>query len=86
MNRVGEIWDFLISNEICTEAEAILVTDINGYNEEALNDILFSRTEYHDVEQIYACERYGYDFSMCSFLNDEDEDEEEDDADEEDLV
>ena len=32
-----KIWDFIINNEIATEDELQLITNINGYNKEALN-------------------------------------------------
>lgn len=63
---VEEIWDFLIQNEICTENEALLVTQIAGYSQETLNSIIYARTEYHDVEQLYDYERDNFDFSMIS--------------------
>ena len=52
MDRQDAIWDYLVDNEIATKDEIALVTSINGYNEEALNDILFCRTGYRSVEQI----------------------------------
>lgn len=56
------IWDFLRDNELATEEEIQLVTSICGFNVKALNDILNCRTEYHDIEQIYACEKYNFYF------------------------
>ena len=50
--RQDAIWDYLVENEIATKDEIALVTSINGYNEDALNDILFCRTGYRSVEQI----------------------------------
>ena len=46
-----EFFDFLVEYEIATEDEIRLVTDINGYNEETLNDILYARTGNRNVEQ-----------------------------------
>lgn len=66
----------------CTDEEAKLVTEINGYNEEALNCIIYARLAYHDVEQLYACARNEFDFSMCHFLDEEDEDSDEEDMEE----
>ena len=51
MDEIARIWDYLIDNEIATEAELSLVTNINGYNEEALNAVLYARTAYHDIDQ-----------------------------------
>lgn len=44
--------EYLIENGIATEKEISLVCDINGYNQETLNDILYARTGYRDFEQI----------------------------------
>lgn len=57
------LYDFIRDNEIATENEIELVTNINGYSEETLNDIIHCRTEYHDVPQLYACEPENYYFS-----------------------
>ena len=46
-----EFFDFLVEYGIATEDEIRLVTDINGYNEETLNDILYVRTGNRSVEQ-----------------------------------
>ena len=50
------IYDYLIDNEIATEKEINLVTCINGYNVEALNNIIYARTGYHDLKQHLECE------------------------------
>lgn len=46
-----EIYNYFIESGIATEEEINLVTTINGYNEESLNDILYVRTGYRDMEQ-----------------------------------
>ena len=46
------IWDFLIESYIATNEEISLVTKINGYTVETLNDILYVRTGYRSVEQM----------------------------------
>ena len=50
-NELDNIYDFIIEYDIATEDEISLVTSINGYNESALNDIIFVRTGYRDMEQ-----------------------------------
>lgn len=50
--NINEIWEYLIEQQIATEEELQLITDINGYNEQALNDVLYARTGYRDIEQI----------------------------------
>ena len=64
---LNEIYDYLVSTGIATEEEIQLVTDINGWNEEALNDIVYARTGYRDMKQYLKSERYETEF-------DEDED------------
>ena len=76
------LYDFIRDNEIATESEIELVTNINGYSEETLNDIIRCRTGYHDVPQLYACEPENYYFSeelleAYDLTEDEDENEEE---------
>jgi len=51
-----EAWDYLIETGIATEDELILVTNINGFNLETLNNVIHSRTGYHDLEQLIECE------------------------------
>ena len=52
MNGLEELWDYLLEQGIATEEELQLITSINGYNEEALNDVLYCRTGYRNIEQI----------------------------------
>jgi hypothetical protein len=47
-----ELWDFLVDFELATEKEIGLVCSINGHNLDSLESILYSRTGYHDLEQI----------------------------------
>lgn len=80
------LYDFIRDNEIATEEEISLVTNINGWSEESLNDIIHARTEYHDVPQLYACEPDNYYFSeelLEKYGLTEDEDEEEEEEEEE---
>ena len=46
-----EFFDFLVEYGIATEEEILLVSKINGYNEETLNDILYVRTGNRSIEQ-----------------------------------
>ena len=55
-DRKEIIWNWLIAYCIATEAEIQLVTTINGYNEDTLNDILYARTAYRSIEQVEECE------------------------------
>ena len=47
-----EMWDYLTESGIATEDELKLVTDINGYNEETMLDVLYARTGYRNFEQL----------------------------------
>ena len=49
---IESTWDYLVDTGIATEQELILVTYINGYNMESLNDVIYSRTAYQDAEQL----------------------------------
>jgi len=53
---IDEYWDKLISNYIATEDELKLVTSINGYTIETLDDVLYVRTGYRSWEQYYTSE------------------------------
>lgn len=73
--------DFIEQNGIATDAEITLVTHINGWSVESLNDIIFERTGFHDAQQLYDCDE-PYDYSMIeSYLvaEDDDDDDEGDD-------
>jgi len=49
---IEEMWNYLIDNNICTENELKLITDINGYSKETMEDCLYARTgeRYFDEE------------------------------------
>ena len=48
----AEAWDYLIDNMIATEEELQLVTNINGYNMDTLEAVLYARTGYRSIEQL----------------------------------
>ena len=52
MNDIESTWDFLVDTGIATEQELHLVTCINGYSMESLNDVIYVRTAYQDAEQL----------------------------------
>ena len=47
----NDMWDFLIDYEIATEDELRLVTSINGYSQDTMEAVLYSRTGYRDFDQ-----------------------------------
>jgi len=51
MTDIDKVWDILISYNVATEEELKLVVCINGYNLQTLNDVLFARTGYRDINQ-----------------------------------
>lgn len=68
-----EIFDYLVNYEICTDDELSLVTNINGWNEETANDIIWARTGYRDIEQLLEYEdKENY---KLYFGNNDDEEE-----------
>ena len=50
--EVDDAWDYLVERGVATEDELQLVTDIEGYNMGALDDVVNARTEWHSVEQL----------------------------------
>lgn len=49
--ELNEVWDLILEYGIATEEELQLITDINGYSKETLNDVIYARAGYHDIEQ-----------------------------------
>jgi hypothetical protein len=47
----NELFERIINDGIATESEIDLVTDIAGYSIETLNQIIYARTGYRDIEQ-----------------------------------
>jgi len=56
MKDLDKIWDWILEMSIATKEELQLITNINGYNAEALNNVIYARTAYHDMEQYIECE------------------------------
>lgn len=40
------LWDFIIDNNIATESELQLVTSINGWTEETMNDVIYAKKDF----------------------------------------
>lgn len=49
---IEKAWDLLVQSGTATEDELQLVVAINGYSIESLNDVLYVRTGYRDVNDI----------------------------------
>ena len=48
---INEMWDTLLKIGV-SEQTLQVVTDINGYNEETMRNILYSVTGYNDFDQL----------------------------------
>ena len=48
----NELYEYLTESEMFTTEELELITCINGANIEVLNDALYARYGYHDIEQM----------------------------------
>ena len=46
----NELWTLIVKYGIATDSEIDLVTDINGNSIETLNNIIYARTGYRDIE------------------------------------
>lgn len=49
---VNDVWDELLDMDLFTEEELKLLTNINGLSVETLNDAIFARYGYRDLEQM----------------------------------
>lgn len=56
---VNLVWDYFIMTGLFTESELQLVTSLNGFSLKVLNDCLFARYGYRDLEQML--ESFGSD-------------------------
>jgi hypothetical protein len=52
MEQTNKTYDYLLDNELFTKAELDLITSINGYNLETLNDAIYSRYGFRNIEQL----------------------------------
>ena len=50
-DQLNNMYDTILELELCTFEEIELVTDINGFNEQALNDIVYARAGYQTLDQ-----------------------------------
>ncbi len=54
---IDELWDEFLEQNLFTYEELKLITSINGYKVETLNDALYVRYGYRDLEQMLEEER-----------------------------
>lgn len=50
-DKENKLWDEIINYGIATQKELELITSINGFNVETLNDVIYCRTAYRSIEQ-----------------------------------
>jgi hypothetical protein len=50
--NVNELWAELVERDLFIDKELQLLTNINGFSIETLNDALYSRYGYRDYEQM----------------------------------
>jgi len=68
-----QAYDFLTDFELATKQEINLVTKINGYSMEQLENILYVRTGYRSFEQYAECEMSDCDLSSYGIEEEEEE-------------
>lgn len=71
--NTDQAYDFLTDFELATEQEIDLVTKINGYSMEQLENILYVRTAYRCFEQYSECEMSDYDLGNYGIVGEEEE-------------
>jgi hypothetical protein len=52
LNDVVYVYEYLIDNEYFKQQELDLITNIKGWNIETLNDCIYARYGFHDLEQL----------------------------------
>ena len=54
--KENAIYDFIIENGLASEETLQVVTWINGYSVETLNDVIYATTGYRSMDQYIECE------------------------------
>lgn len=52
MEKIEEIYDYLIDDQLFTAGELSLLCCINGYTEQTLNDAIFARYGFRTFEEL----------------------------------
>ena len=55
MSAEAELYDWIIERKIVSEETLNIVTSINGYSIETMNDVIYAATGYHNREQLEEC-------------------------------
>ena len=51
MDEVTELYNKILDYNIVSEETLRIITDINGYSIETLNDVIYAATGYRSIEQ-----------------------------------
>ncbi len=58
MNKpIEKLWDLIVNYELATESTLQLITRLNGYNVETLENVLYALTGFQSYEQFMENER-----------------------------
>ncbi len=49
--EIDEVYNYLIETNIVSDEALNLITNINGYSIDTLNDVIYCTTGYRDIEQ-----------------------------------
>jgi hypothetical protein len=49
---IDKLWNYLFDNQLASEETLKVVTSINGYNLDTLEDVLYATTGYRSLNQI----------------------------------
>lgn len=55
--QIEKLWDLIVNYELTSEQSLQLVTRLNGYTLETMEDVLYALTGYHSYEQFMENER-----------------------------
>lgn len=75
--NLEQYYNYLLENGIVSEETLNVVTSINGYNEKTLDDVLYVKSGYRDIEQYLEYEDKET-YEEYYGTSEEDEEEEED--------
>lgn len=51
-NLTEKMYNYLVDNYVATDDEIAIATGIEGWNEEAMKDVLYIKTGYRDFDQL----------------------------------
>ena len=55
--QIEKLWDLIVNYELATDSTLRLVTRLNGYTLETMEDVLYALTGYRSYEQFMENER-----------------------------